>query len=242
MKNYLGLSLVAAALLMAGCGGGSDTPILPDPIVDNGTDTGNDTNTDAGTDTDTDTTTDTGGSADGDTEGTDPDPDPTSTYTAYPYEAPAISESDRDAFLAAVNNMRSEPRDCGSYGIMPATTPLVWNDALYKAAYEHNVDMAEADYDDHTGSGEASDWTAQVQELGRGSTPEERAKNNGYSEGAGENLWASPKTLDVTINGWMASDGHCYNIMWSGYSTLGMSHYVDGGSRWGDYWTALFGE
>lgn len=241
MKNYLGLSLIAAALLMTGCGGGgssessvSSSDVITDTgtVADDGTvHTGSTDESEITTDGDTDS-----GSTDGD--GTDSTP----TYTAYPYDAPPISENEKSAFLAAVNDMRLAPRDCGSYGIMPAADPLTWNDALYKAAYEHNEDMAEADYDDHTGSGQASDWTAQVQDLGRGSTPEERAKNNGYNAGAGENIWASPKTLETTIDGWMASDGHCYNIMWSGYSTLGMSHYVDDTSRWGDYWTALFGE
>jgi len=62
-------------------------------------------------------------------------------YVPYPY-APEISEDQKQAYLDAVNDIRTAGVDCGEYGYMPAVDPLVWDDRLYRAAYEHTHDMA----------------------------------------------------------------------------------------------------
>jgi len=157
-------------------------------------------------------------------------------YVAHPYDAPPISESLKNEYLTAVNNARAVGRTCGELGFFPAAAPLVWDDRLYKAAYEHSEDMASANHFEHSGSGTASDWTAQVQELGRGSTIEERAKNNGYffTGHVDENIGFGSNSLTVMMDAWLNSDGHCVGIMWKDTKGLGMA-------KVGKYWSMELG-
>jgi len=180
-----------------------------------------------------------------------------SGYVAHPMEdVPPISESDKTAFLDAINDARSQSQDCGSEGIFSAqTTPLTWSDALYKAAYEHNYDMANSGVInlDHTGSGTEYDYTAQVQDLGRPSTFDERIKNNGYTGDYPllENLTVSPDdpedeegatdTAEKAVAAWLASDGHCANLMDPDVREVGMSYLYQSGGTYTHFWTQDFG-
>lgn len=51
--------------------------------------------------------------------------------------------------LALVNNVRKTGCTCGST-VMPAVTPLTWNNLLEKAAQLHSADMNKNNYFDHT--------------------------------------------------------------------------------------------
>ena len=161
--------------------------------------------------------------------------DSTPGYTAHPYDAPGISEADKNAYLSAVNNARSVGRSCGALGWYDATAPLTWNDGLYRAAYEHSQDMDATDYYEHEGSGTASDWTAQVQELGRGSYFGERTQNNNAPQAIlqAENIAADYTSINSVMNAWLASDGHCSSIMDGSTIEFGMA-------RVGNYWTQEF--
>jgi len=157
----------------------------------------------------------------------------TPDYTPHPYDAPPISAADKNAYLNAVNNARATGRTCGSLGFFPAVPPLSWSDALYKAAYEHSEDMATSKVFEHIGSGTNSDWTAQVQELGIPSNPEDRGINNGAissNDALGENIAKGSTNLGAIINAWLKSDGHCLTIMEEQHKTMGMA-------RVGSYWT-----
>jgi len=140
----------------------------------------------------------------------------------HPYDAPPISESLKAEFLSAVNEARSVGRICGVHGYRPPVPPVVWSDELYSAAYEHTEDMVTAGYFNHAGSGTASDWTAQVLDLGRGSGATERGYNNGFYGGIGENLTRYTHSTEQTVSGLLESEHHCKTIM-TGYTHLGMA-------------------
>jgi len=161
-------------------------------------------------------------------------------YVAHPYDAPPISESLKNEYLTAVNNARAVGRTCGELGFFPAVPPLVWNDGLYKSAYEHSEDMNVVGYFSHSGSGGASDWTAQVQELGRKSTPAERIRNNtGDSEYGylrSENLLregSASRSAAQATNSLLTSPYHCAGIMSQGIQEMGMANV-------GKYWAQNF--
>jgi len=160
--------------------------------------------------------------------------------------APVKSEQRR--FLEAINKVRSQAHDCGTengtvYGVMGPSAPLTWNDKLYRAAQMHNNDMAQADFFSHTGSGTSTDLAAQALHPGTGSTPSERIEYQGYSWSAyGENLAGGQNTLDEAISAWLNSPGHCANLMNSAFTEVGMSHVIDQGATYVNYWTQDFGK
>ncbi len=141
----------------------------------------------------------------------------------------AIPGSSRTTeFLNAINQARSQPQDCGVYGIKPATTPLTWSTPLYNAAYEHAQDMGRAENNSHTGSGTVHDWTAVDLGLSGGSSLAQRLTANGYqaSSGAGENIaWGYGGSLSAIVSAWIGSDSHCANLMNPSWKTLGMAMF-----------------
>jgi len=168
-----------------------------------------------------------------------------SQNTSQVFDAPVIDTVLKQAYLDAINNARAIQQDCGVKGIKGAVSALEWSDELYAAAYEHSDDLAESDTFAHDGSGTSSDWTAQVKELGRGSTFVERIKNNGYTnyKTIGENIVAGTNrdTAQIAIDAWLDSDGHCANLMNTDYTEIGMGHVEKAGTDYIHYWTQNFG-
>ena len=162
-----------------------------------------------------------------------------------PYDIPPLDEFTKQTYLDAINNARATSQDCGVHGIKDAVPALTWDDALYKAAYEHSEDMAESNTFSHVGSGTESDWTAQIQNLTAGSTMKQRIINNGYTYGKviGENIAAGSKrdTAQEVIDAWILSDGHCNNLMNPAYKNVGMGHVEKDGTKYIHYWTQNFG-
>ncbi len=161
------------------------------------------------------------------------------------FDAPIIDAVIKQAYLDAINNARATEQDCGVKGIKSAVPPLTWSDALYKAAYEHSDDLAESNTFSHDGSGSNSDWTAQVQNLGKGSTFIQRIENNEYVnwKSIGENI-VGATNLDLAqeaVDKWIDSDGHCANLMNPDYKDVGMGHVEKSGSALTHYWTQNFG-
>jgi uncharacterized protein YkwD len=75
-----------------------------------------------------------------------------------------------------------------------------------------------------------------------GRTPGDRAELAGYSgQRIGENIAAGRDTARNVVDGWLASPGHCANLMSPELSELGAAYAVDPKSDAGIYWTALFG-
>jgi uncharacterized protein YkwD len=130
---------------------------------------------------------------------------------AAPFTAPAPAAAGSIAadILRLVNGARSQVQHCGSSS-MPAVLPLRLNQLLSDAALVHAQDMLRFNYFDHTGHD--------------GSSPAERVAATGYRYRiVGENLAAGPQTPQEAVRGWMASPGHCQNIMDDRFTELGVA-------------------
>ena len=73
-----------------------------------------------------------------------------------------------------------------------------------------------------------------------------RLKKAGYvTFRASENIYASPRTPEQVVRGWMNSAGHRANILDPKVREIGIGHYYlrnDGGRvRYHHYWVANFG-
>ena len=129
--------------------------------------------------------------------------------------------------LTLINTARAQPRQCGAQAFTAAPT-LAWNATLATAAQAHSQDMANNNYFDHKDRS--------------GGTPGDRAELAGYNgQQIGENIAAGQDTSNKVIEGWLASPGHCANLMNPQWRELGAAYAVDPKSDAGIYWTALFG-
>lgn len=125
------------------------------------------------------------------------------------------------AMLTLVNKARSQGRSCGDEGYFPAAPPLKWNAKLARAAAAHGEDMVKRNYFGHTSPS--------------GSTPGDRISATGYTwSWEGENIAFGYSTLQSVMAGWLASPGHCANIMRPQFTEMGAA-------RVGVDWTQDFG-
>ena len=148
---------------------------------------------------------------------------------AAPFEADALkNESGVSArILQLANEARSRPRRCGLRQFA-AVPPLALERHLTSAAREHARDMARHDMLEHTGSD--------------GSTPDQRVTGAGYKwRATGENIASGPTTPDEVMAGWLASPGHCENLMSPRFKEMGIAWVVDPKSASGVYWAQVFG-
>lgn len=131
----------------------------------------------------------------------------------------------RSTLLRAVNRARAQARTCGSQA-MPAAGPLHWERRLFAAARGHSADMARLDYLSHTGRD--------------GRSVAQRVLAQGYPWSVvGENLAAGPQTVDEVVDGWLASPGHCANLMRRDFSEVAVACVQRDGTTWGRYWTMV---
>ncbi|HEX5843573.1 MAG TPA: CAP domain-containing protein [Pseudomonas sp.] len=136
-------------------------------------------------------------------------------------------QAEGQALLQQVNAMRGQQRQCGAQAFS-AAAPLVWNDSLGDAAHTHSRAMANGNFFAHQDRD--------------GRTPGDRAELAGYSgQRVGENIAAGQDAVARVVAGWLASPGHCANLMSPQFSELGAAYAVDPKSDAGIYWTALFG-
>lgn len=153
-----------------------------------------------------------------------------------------ISESLSEEYVNAINKARTEVQDCGSKGVFVATTPIIWNEKLYKASYEHIQDLISSQTFSHNGSGTESDWSGYT--LGKSSTQIERVENYGYIWARlGENLGGGTlmDTTDKIVQAWLESDRHCENLMNPLFKELGMVMLKEDNSLYTYYWGQNFG-
>jgi len=128
--------------------------------------------------------------------------------------------------LAQVNQMRASAQVCGALGSRPAVAALGWNTKLETAAVRHSQDMAANTYMNHTGSD--------------GSTPATRATDAGYSfQYINENVAMGYPDISAVVAAWMASDGHCANIMAAQIAHTAAACTI--GSNGTKYWTLVGG-
>jgi uncharacterized protein YkwD len=163
---------------------------------------------------------------------------PESKITSIPYPAPNPDGNMKRQYLKAINSARAKPRTCGDRSYGPADR-LVWSEALYRAAYEHSQDMAKSARFGHQGSGGSSDWSADKQHL-QSSSFVDRIENNGYIRrlSIAENIAYGAKSTDEVMAQWLASKGHCINIMNPLFTEVGMARVKDTSGRY--YWTQVF--
>jgi uncharacterized protein YkwD len=136
-------------------------------------------------------------------------------------------QAEGQKLLEAMNSARAQTRQCGTQAFT-ATTPLAWNAKLGSAAETHSRAMANNNYFDHKDRD--------------GRTPGDRAELAGYAgQQVGENIAAGQDSVRKVVDGWLASPGHCANLMNPQFRELGAAYAVDPKSDAGIYWTAMFG-
>lgn len=129
--------------------------------------------------------------------------------------------------LDLINTARTQPRQCGTQAFAAAAA-LTWNVTLATAAQSHSRDMANNNYLDHKDR--------------NGGTPGDRAELAGFvGQQIGENIAAGQDTPNKVVEGWLASPGHCANLMNAQFRELGAAYAVDPKSDAAIYWTAVFG-
>ena len=144
-----------------------------------------------------------------------------------PPESVDPAELDRQV-LELINEARLQGRRCGSKAL-DATAPLRANAALEHAALLHAQDLAENNFLGHEGTS--------------GSLPGNRATAAGYAwSNIGENVAAGQTTAEEVVGTWLASTGHCENLMSPDYSDTGVAHAVNRSSDKGTYWVQVFGK
>ena len=131
----------------------------------------------------------------------------------------------RAELLQHINAARTQARMCGSSNL-PAVAALAWNDRLFSAAARHSRDMAVNNYFSHTSLD--------------GRSFSRRITDEGYASfGAGENIAAGQTGVSDVMAGWLASPGHCVNIMRAEFRDVAVSCVQQAGSRYGRYWTMV---
>ena len=131
------------------------------------------------------------------------------------------------ALLAQVNAARAKPR---MYGNQPyaAAHPLKWDAALENAAQGHSRSMASGSYFSHQDP--------------NGDVARDRAQAAGYNgRQVGENIASGQGSPDKAMQGWLASPGHCANLMNPMFTQVGAAYGTNPNSKAGVYWTMMFG-
>jgi uncharacterized protein YkwD len=128
--------------------------------------------------------------------------------------------------LDLINDARSHARRCGRRKFR-VTTPLRHAAALERAARVHAQDMAARNFLGHAGSDE--------------SMPADRVTRAGYSwSSVAENVAAGQTTAEEVVNTWLASPGHCANLMDPRYSESGAALATNPDSERVVYWVQVF--
>jgi uncharacterized protein YkwD len=126
--------------------------------------------------------------------------------------------------MQRINAYRARGATCGSYGSFAPTTALAWNDLLQSAAARHSSDMASHNFFSHTGSD--------------GSNAGTRITQAGYAWRTwGENIGAGYATVQAVVDSWMASPGHCANLMKPAFRHVGVACVSNNASSYHLYWT-----
>jgi uncharacterized protein YkwD len=136
-------------------------------------------------------------------------------------------QAEGQKMLETLNLARAQARQCAAQSFA-ASPPLIWNATLATAAESHSRAMANHNFFDHKDID--------------GRTPGDRAELAGYNaQLIGENIAAGHDSASKVVDGWLASPGHCANLMNPQFRELGAAYAMDPKSDAGIYWTALFG-
>jgi uncharacterized protein YkwD len=132
----------------------------------------------------------------------------------------------RARVVELVNDARANGKRCGRERFA-AAPPLSVSRELNDAATDHARDMARRKYFEHRGRD--------------GSEPRDRVRRSGYqSRLTGENIAYGPESAEEVVAGWLASPGHCANIMDPRFRDIGVG-VATGPKRGQIYWVQNFG-
>jgi uncharacterized protein YkwD len=157
---------------------------------------------------------------------------PAPPAASAPPAAPTPSATDagcglpelRAEALRLVNAHRAAGAVCGSRGRFASAPALAWDAALATAADGHSRDMAARNYFSHTGAD--------------GRSAAQRVTAAGYAwQSVGENIGAGYDTVQTVVDGWMASEGHCANLMTAEFRHMGLACAKAASGPYGRYWT-----
>jgi uncharacterized protein YkwD len=130
--------------------------------------------------------------------------------------------------LRLVNQQRAAGATCGSRGSFAPAAALTWNARLARAAYGHSRDMADNSYFSH----DSLD----------GRSMADRINATGYAWSTiGENIAAGYGSVQSTVNGWVASEGHCANLMNPRFTEFALACARNEASQYRTYWTQNLG-
>jgi uncharacterized protein YkwD len=146
---------------------------------------------------------------------------------AQPYAVPSLDPAaTAKEMLELVNRTRTAPRRCGDTEFKSAP-PLEPSTELEKAAAVQAKDMAMRGSLSHTGQ--------------QGSTPGDRVTQAGYAWAAvGENIAGGQREAQGALQSWLASPGHCANLMNPQYTEMGVAFATNAKSDLGIYWSLVF--
>lgn len=128
--------------------------------------------------------------------------------------------------LSLVNDARASGHTCG--GVSYPSVPRVSEDArLTSAAGKYARLMASRDFFSHTSPD--------------GSSPGDRIEAEGYNwRSYGENIAAGQSSAAEVVRSWLASAGHCANLMSRSFTEIGLGYAYDADSTYGRYWVQDF--
>jgi uncharacterized protein YkwD len=134
-----------------------------------------------------------------------------------------------DDVLALVNEARAAGGTCAEQSF-PPSEPLVMDALLRDVARAFSQAMAEEEFFDHVDPA--------------GDDPFDRMTAAGF-DGAlpwGENIAAGYVDAETVMDGWLASPGHCANLLEPGYGAVGIGYFFreDDPSLAKHFWTQDF--
>jgi uncharacterized protein YkwD len=139
---------------------------------------------------------------------------------------PCPAKLGADEALRQINALRARAESCGAMAL-PAAGALRWNVRLAASAQAYAEELAQRDTLSHQGL--------------RASTLRERLFQAGYRmRQSGENLAAGPETLEQALAQWMASPGHCDNLMFKDFQDMGLACVAAPG-RYERFWVLHLG-
>lgn len=132
-----------------------------------------------------------------------------------------INNQSKVKILKKVNRVRTTGCFCGRK-YMPATSPLIWNDTLYKSALGHAKEMTRYNFFAH--------FSIHGEDIG------DRLEKYGYNwQVAGENLGEGQKSFEEVLNDWLDSKSHCKMLMNPKVNEMAVATH-------GRYWVQHFGK
>jgi uncharacterized protein YkwD len=156
---------------------------------------------------------------------TNPTEKPKTTNPSGPREVPGDTTPLNETLAemaALINEARGQDQQCGS-DLMRATTPLIYNSLIARAAQKHAEDMAYGDYTGHV-TKESSTY------FPVGFNSWDRMASEGFpliQNYGGENITMVNESPIETINAWLNSSEHCKNLMNPNYTYMGLGRITE---------------